>query len=371
MKKKYALPLKLIGSVFALGLLAAPSLATAAVTVKHVEVVMGGLPSTADTRFCDNTNPDALCTNRIWDLGAGVTLTPGQTLVLTQTGGIPIGANFDTSDRGPTEIGCSNAGHTPCTVQIFVDTGTGPNLVYTNATGDPLSAFNMEPVSNVSDPAAFPFNESAPWQLAFMGTTYRLDIGYADNVHGNPCPSTGCFPQPVWGAAAATVVIGAGLTPPFGDCGGGKRPDTDSTGTHVGCYDSGALLFTALATGTQGCTPGYWKQSQHFDSWPAAYSTGQSISSVFTVPSQLSALGSMSLLQGLSFQGGSGVNGAAQILLRAAISALLNSGKVDYPLTTAQVISQVNTALASLDRNTMLTLATTLDNNNNLTCPLN
>jgi len=361
MKTKHALSLKLVGGLFALALLGAPSLATAVVTITQVDVIVGG------QHFCDTTTP---CGNSIWNLNGGITLTPGQTLVLTQTGGIPIGANFDTSDRGPTEIGCSTAGGTPCTVQIYVNSGSGLTLVYTNTAGDPLSSFNMEPFSNVSLPGAFPFNESAPWQLAFMGTTYRLDIGYADNVHGNPCPSTGCFPQPVWGSAAGTYVLGAGLTPPFGDC-GVTRPPTDSAGHNVGCYDSGALLFTALATGTQGCTPGYWKQSQHFDSWPAAYSTSQKISSVFTVPSALSGLGSMTLLQGLSFQGGPDVNGKAQILLRAAISALLNSAKVDYPLTTAQVISQVNTALASLDRDTILALATTLDNNNNLRCPLN
>jgi hypothetical protein len=70
----------------------------------------------------------------------------------------------------------------------------------------------------------------------------------------------------------------------------------------------------------------------------------------------------------LSFKGGSTVNGAAQILLRAAVAGLLNSVKVGYPLTTAQVISQVNTALASCDRATILALASTIDGFNNLGC---
>jgi hypothetical protein len=79
------------------------------------------------------------------------------------------------------------------------------------------------------------------------------------------------------------------------------------------------------------------------------------------------------LVGALSYQGGSGTSGAARILLRAAVSALLNSASpdVDYPLTTTQVIAQVNAALASNNRSTMLTLASQLDSYNNLGCPLN
>jgi hypothetical protein len=53
---------------------------------------------------------------------------------------------------------------------------------------------------------------------------------------------------------------------------------------------------------------------------------------------------------------------------------LLNSSSstVDYPLTTAQVIAQVNAALATNDRGAILALATTLDGlNNQGSCPLN
>ena len=78
------------------------------------------------------------------------------------------------------------------------------------------------------------------------------------------------------------------------------------------------------------------------------------------------------LVGALNYQGGSGTTGAARTLLRAAVSALLNSASpgVDYPLTTAQVIAQVNAALASNDRSTMLALASQLDSYNNLGCPL-
>ncbi|HSU84077.1 MAG TPA: hypothetical protein VLR69_16775 [Thermoanaerobaculia bacterium] len=124
-------------------------------------------------------------------------------------------------------------------------------------------------------------------------------------------------------------------------------------------------------TGTEGCTPGYWKN--HTRSWTATgYSPGQSTVSVFSAASAYPSLAGKTLLQSLQGGGGPGTLGGATILLRAAVAALLNASDsaVDYPLTQAQVISQVNSALASNDRDTMLSLASTLDGDNNLGCPL-
>jgi hypothetical protein len=123
----------------------------------------------------------------------------------------------------------------------------------------------------------------------------------------------------------------------------------------------------------EGCTPGYWKQSQHLDSWTATgYTTSQTLESVFDVPNSF-GLDTRTLLQALDFQGGSGTTAAARNLLRAAVAALLNAAHpdVDYPLTTAEVINAVNAALATNNRNTILRLARTLDGYNNLGCPLN
>ena len=92
---------------------------------------------------------------------------------------------------------------------------------------------------------------------------------------------------------------------------------------------------------------------------------------MFDVPDSF-GLDNRTLLQALNFQGGTTTLAAARILLRAAVAALLNAASpdVDYPLTVAQVIAQVNAALASGDRSTMLSLANQLDQFNNLGCPL-
>ena len=132
--------------------------------------------------------------------------------------------------------------------------------------------------------------------------------------------------------------------------------------------------------GIQGCTPGYWKTNPHASSWPATgYARVQLIGSVFTVPSSYTLnstlLSNYSLLAGLNFQGGSTLSGKAEILLRAAIAGILNAAhaNVAYELTSAQIISSVNSALASANGTTIIDLATRLDlmNNGRGGCPLN
>jgi hypothetical protein len=78
------------------------------------------------------------------------------------------------------------------------------------------------------------------------------------------------------------------------------------------------------------------------------------------------------LLQALAFWERPYKLGSARILLRAATAAVLNAAHpdVDYPLTEAEIISQVNTALLGT-RAQMLALKSTLDMYNNLGCTIN
>ena len=159
-----------------------------------------------------------------------------------------------------------------------------------------------------------------------------------------------------------------------------QTPTSGSTNTTSGPVGGSPIEGTLVEftntlipveTGDQGCTPGYWKQDQHFDSW-TTYTTDQLAGSVFSLGG-FSTLASKTLLQTLNGGGGSGVTGAATILLRAAVAALLNSEStdVDYPRTTADIIADVNAALATNNRDTILALAAALDADNNLGCPLN
>ena len=98
--------------------------------------------------------------------------------------------------------------------------------------------------------------------------------------------------------------------------------------------------------------------------------------SVVTFPDGTSVLmGSATQVQALHFQGGDSVPEKAEILLRAAVAAVLNADSpgVNFSWTSAQVIDAVNAALASQDATTIINLASQLDGDNNAPggCPLN
>ncbi len=97
-----------------------------------------------------------------------------------------------------------------------------------------------------------------------------------------------------------------------------------------------ASVSASKKKGSEGCTPGYWKQDQHFDSWTQPYDPGD----LFTSAGFEDAFPGMTLLQVLE-QGGGGLNA----LGRHTVAALLNvaSGDVDYAYTsTSTVINAFN-----------------------------
>lgn len=158
----------------------------------------------------------------------------------------------------------------------------------------------------------------------------------------------------------------------FGGKDGDRELDvsTKSASARVDYYTRASLVFKNIMgevpppppppPATQGCTPGYWKQSQHFDSWPAAYAPGMSFDAVFA-----DAFPGMTLLDVLK-QGGGGI----KALGRHTVAALLNAGNGDVQngLTTAQVISAFDAAFASGDYETQKNIFEGL---NELGCPLN
>ena len=129
----------------------------------------------------------------------------------------------------------------------------------------------------------------------------------------------------------------------------------------------------AVNVGEEGCSPGYWKN--HTDSWQE-YNVNSLLGNNFAIPAELAGFGDDTFLEALNYGGGSGLEGAAQILFRATVAAYLNAAHegVGYPYRRftepGNLEDQVNAALASLDRQTMLDLATRLDEANNLGCPL-
>ena len=137
---------------------------------------------------------------------------------------------------------------------------------------------------------------------------------------------------------------------------------------------SAAGPAAAVNIGNEGCTPGYWKN--HTSNWEE-YNPNSLLKFNFVIPNELASFRDVTFLQALQGGGGPGVTGAAKILFRAAVAAYLNAAHegVGYPYRRftepGNLQAQINAALASLDRQTMLNLAAELDRANNLGCPLN
>ncbi|WP_376791303.1 hypothetical protein [Thermoflexus sp.] len=210
------------------------------------------------------------------------------------------------------------------------------------------------------------------------GDTYRWRIRYYDPPNNIDVTLRG----EVKGPAAFTPAVYWPTTP----SGGSGLNDTyywidiwsDVVGDDIYHAEGHFVCVTPTPTPTvtptpppgQGCTPGFWKN--HLDAWgPTGYSPSQTVESVWDVPDGF-GLDNDSLATALSYPGGSGTTAAARILLRAAVAAVLNAAHpdVNYPRSVGAVISDVNAALASNDRGTMLNLASALDADNNLGCPL-
>lgn len=106
-----------------------------------------------------------------------------------------------------------------------------------------------------------------------------------------------------------------------------------------------------------GCTPGYWKQKQHFDSW-VDYVPGDMFNDVFGVSYN------MSLLEALKSGGG-----GEKALGRHAVAALLNvaNAGVGYKYTAEDIIAMVRYAYETGEFELVKNL---FETQNELGCPL-
>jgi cysteine-rich repeat protein len=121
----------------------------------------------------------------------------------------------------------------------------------------------------------------------------------------------------------------------------------------------------------EGCTPGYWKQRHHHDSWVGAMPYDL-FNTTFGVDRSWNAKRCSSsdpnLAQALGCRGG-GVNALA----RHGVAALLNSmnAQVNYGLTRDEVLYMVREALMSHDRIRIEEAKNLLAGLNENGCPLN
>jgi len=164
-------------------------------------------------------------------------------------------------------------------------------------------------------------------------------------------------------------------TSPAHQAGGAAWSETD-------CLNPTGLDFAGVAFYTpfvpppvnHGCTIGFWKNTNKHP-WPSPYNPNTSTiggappaNAGFTNSGQANTL----MFDALSFPGGPDIQDAKNLLLKQAVGALLNAATpgMGYPLTTTQIRTEVNAALASGDRDTILNEASKLEGFNSLEGPL-
>lgn len=192
--------------------------------------------------------------------------------------------------------------------------------------------------------------------VVLASTTYAL----ADSQTGLPyADGSTHYVGFYWCAGDLTVNLATAQA----SCNGkvlGNEAQTDSMSVDVNLTAVQATDRPGYRCGggsVEGCSPGYWKQSQHFGNYPAPYTPNTLFSSVFE-----NAFPGKTLLQVVG-QGGGGLNA----LGRQTVAGLLNASSTGYAYSAAQVIAKFNAVFPGGDYET---LKNDLEYNNTVYCPL-
>jgi hypothetical protein len=119
----------------------------------------------------------------------------------------------------------------------------------------------------------------------------------------------------------------------------------------------------------QGCPADVWNGRPEWTGTGVV--PGQLIKDVFSESFRYGQIGNATLRGALRFQGGGGLLGAAKLLVREGVAALLNATdrSLEYPYTRSQVIVLVDEALISGDSTRMDELSALLREANGAGCP--
>ncbi len=159
-----------------------------------------------------------------------------------------------------------------------------------------------------------------------------------------------------------TVMVGGSVSiavPEGTDCTASEGPLDDLWTLESITVDGDAITvtnrYTAPPPAFQGCTPGYWRQAHHYDSWTGIQPTDY-YDEVFGFGPHIT------LAEAVSTRGNATIDGVRAAVLRHSVAALLNalSFDVSYQYTPYEVF-----VLASENSQDPLVLANERD------CPLN
>jgi hypothetical protein len=288
------------------------------------------------------------------------------------------GVTVDVSDPFPgAVIDCDLAAEGNQT-QIVFPAGTTQRTCSFSAPGDPALTSNTATATPVAGSTTIPVGYMAPGPLP-PAASDTANFTYVENLIGYDSATLTDDRFPMFSESISTLGVHPFTLPETFAC-STDLADYGSSFSYTQTFVNTARLTfaenvfmedSASVTITctwpyQGLTPGFWKQSQHFDFW-TNYTPEQLVGSVFLVNGS-GVDGSATLLQALDWSSGNTLVAAKQKMVRQAVAALLNAAHpdVEYPLTEAQIKAEVNTLLQSNSRDAVNAYANLLDGYNNL-----
>lgn len=207
---------------------------------------------------------------------------------------------------------------------------------YDSSTGDPIAGWIIHLLNGAGTQILATDTTDSSGYYAFAGLLPGRTLIVCEELPGG----TWVQVSPTSGYDCAS--LGAGLGKTFGTYGyqfttvsGIDHPNND--------FRNNARFH--------GCTPGYWKQSQHFGNWTAPYSPVPPQTLLSTAFTHYDGQGGyaplMTMLQALDLDNSMGIGQ----VLRHGVAALLNSanGSLTFPLTQTGVKNLVNSALDAYD----------------------
>jgi len=208
------------------------------ITISAVQVTVG-----AQT-WCNTGNGACDAAHQIWNLGGGVTLNAGQTLVLSQTTPAAGQPNFDFDTTEGNAAGCLASAGRPCATSIKFNGGANTTLINGQDTASVLANGNLDTGGNAHNEAANWVMASASKAILGQGTLF---FGYADNLHTNACADGSAAPGQCFPNSSAldvffnaTRFIGNGVSGAGFPQGGDFHCNT-TNGSNT-CWDAGAIL---------------------------------------------------------------------------------------------------------------------------------
>jgi len=197
----------------------------------------------------------------------------------------------------------------------FTISETDPNNIMTLNAGTSVSLAADQCVLIATSTPGTPFNTTADVTVTWNGTPTTVTLTNIDKT--------------------AYAFVNSSDTNPTTTSSSLAGPSGSIT---LGIERAGLLVFNFADVPqeeVEGCSPGYWKQSQHFDSYPSGYSPNDLFDTYFE-----NAFPGMTLIQVLN-QGGGGLKSLGRHIVAALLSSAagLNNG-----MTTQEVISAFDAA---------------------------